>query len=278
VKKSLDKGFTLIELLVVIAIIAILAAILFPVFAQAREKARQSTDQSNEKQIASAYLMYLQDYDETFPLPVQSPTRFYNVYFSPWNIVQGRTAPPWDGWYLTQGANVTYPYIKNYGVWQTPNGDVVEQFPGQITFVPGATPTNISYTFNGILGASVISQVRSPATCPLLWNGLGKVAFKGSGINDGVPADNTTVPWPFAYQPCGSGYYGTLFGPYQSRIQVYSGGQNWAFVDGHVKWRKLGSGDWRTDPFTYNPDGTVQYLWWDGCAPWLFRPIYEPEG
>ncbi len=60
-------GFTLIELLVVIAIIAILAAILFPVFAQAREKARQTTCASNLKQIGLAMLMYQQDSDETFP-------------------------------------------------------------------------------------------------------------------------------------------------------------------------------------------------------------------
>jgi prepilin-type N-terminal cleavage/methylation domain-containing protein len=65
--KQERPGFTLIELLVVIAIIAILAAILFPVFAQARESARQATCLSNMKQIGTASMMYVQDYDETYP-------------------------------------------------------------------------------------------------------------------------------------------------------------------------------------------------------------------
>src|SRR5881296_1409417 len=93
------RAFTLIELLVVIAIIAILAAILFPVFAQAREKARQASCLSNLKQIGQGYLMYLQDNDEQFPLDTQSPTRIGNAYFSPPDLIKSRRTPDYQAWY-----------------------------------------------------------------------------------------------------------------------------------------------------------------------------------
>src|SRR5438876_843627 len=79
-------GFTLIELLVVIAIIAILAAILFPVFAQARDKARGAACHSNAKQQALAIHMYAQDYDETFPM----------AYYGEWSTApQPKGHFPW---------------------------------------------------------------------------------------------------------------------------------------------------------------------------------------
>lgn len=106
------KGFTLIELLVVIAIIAILAAILFPVFAKAREKARQASCQSNIKQLTMGMLMYVQDYDETYPLAVAPLSGNYP------NGQPGSTGDP-AGWQMWM--TVIYPYVKNNKVYVCPS-------------------------------------------------------------------------------------------------------------------------------------------------------------
>ena len=87
-------AFTLIELLVVIAIIAILAAILFPVFARARAQARKATCASNLKQLGLAFLMYSQDYDETFPVH--------------WDALRRKQWGDVD----IEVAQILYPYIK----------------------------------------------------------------------------------------------------------------------------------------------------------------------
>jgi prepilin-type N-terminal cleavage/methylation domain-containing protein len=104
--KSKHVGFTLIELLVVIAIIAILAAILFPVFAQAREKARQTSCLSNLKQIGLGAMMYAQDYDETF--------------FSGWGS-GGGPEPGLIIWRVT-----ILPYVKMGGRVPQNTGDVYD--------------------------------------------------------------------------------------------------------------------------------------------------------
>src|SRR5438270_12262778 len=97
-------GFTLIELLVVIAIIAILAAILFPVFAQAREKARAISCLSNMRQLATAVQMYTQDYDEVFPFACG------------------------DSWWQVTWPYQLQPYVKNVQILHCPDDSTVGQY------------------------------------------------------------------------------------------------------------------------------------------------------
>jgi prepilin-type N-terminal cleavage/methylation domain-containing protein len=123
-RRSRKVGFTLIELLVVIAIIAILAAILMPVFAQAREKARQATCLSNLKQLGLAAMMYVQDYDETYPggpgvagLWIPGPQGSWSNLPTIW----GNVAP-------TNVAGRLLPYVKNNQVFIDPNDPTGDRF------------------------------------------------------------------------------------------------------------------------------------------------------
>jgi prepilin-type N-terminal cleavage/methylation domain-containing protein len=144
-RSSSRRGFTLIELLVVIAIIAILAAILFPVFAKAREQARRTACISNVKQIGLGWLMYTQDYDETFP-PSNSPTgpNAAQWQYSPLKPFPcrpcrpRRTAlyPPDDPTIFPKTDQAAYdprvfslPYVKNLDLFKCPSDNGIPQYP-----------------------------------------------------------------------------------------------------------------------------------------------------
>ncbi len=131
--KRMRKGFTLIELLVVIAIIAILAAILFPVFARAREKARQTSCLSNLKQLALGHMMYVQDYDERF---------LYG-----WNAVYACSST-WEGF--------LQPYIKNDGICECPSG------PGWSSY---SSPGNYAWVYDHLRmqKLATLSRAGSPS-------------------------------------------------------------------------------------------------------------------
>src|SRR5437763_14539096 len=119
-RRNRKAAFTLIELLVVIAIIAIIAAILFPVFARAREKARQATCLSNLKQLGAAVMMYMSDYDEAFPFvlsysgncdcPANTGDDGKSVLFG----VTGLEP-------RFQLVTVAAPYVRNTNIWYCPS-------------------------------------------------------------------------------------------------------------------------------------------------------------
>ncbi len=147
------RGFTLIELLVVIAIIAILAAILFPVFAQAREKARQTQCMNNLRQMATAVLAYIQDYDEKFPMAVYAPV-----------------PRPGGGNCAFTLFDAIYPYIKNIDLIKCPSdsqGTYLTIGFQQVLGMPTCSPLDgVGYMYNYDLmppGVTPIDRVNPPA-------------------------------------------------------------------------------------------------------------------
>jgi prepilin-type N-terminal cleavage/methylation domain-containing protein/prepilin-type processing-associated H-X9-DG protein len=160
------RGFTLIELLVVIAIIAILAAILFPVFAQAREKARGISCISNLKQIGLSLIMYTQDYDEAFPSVIAYQSQ------------DGGCAPQLD-WYALGGGWVTLanPYIKNGQIFRCPSSESPYWVSGQpegwcgtpdltaLNLLKTTAPTGVTYKVRkAYIGASIPEFNGGPIT------------------------------------------------------------------------------------------------------------------
>ena len=126
-------GFTLIELLVVIAIIAILAAILFPVFAQAREKARQISCLSNCKQIGTAQMIYLQDNDETFGL----------AWGDGVNYISGLQP------YIKNSFGSTQTTASATGVWQCPDSTTIGTNKVTAAYTTNANLMGVGYNWNG---------------------------------------------------------------------------------------------------------------------------------
>jgi len=229
-----NGGFTLIELLVVIAIIAILAAILFPVFAKAREKARTASCASNLKQLVSACMQYSQDYDERLPMagwnggdvagPMRVPTQ---AECAQSNVASGTNA--WNGQIFT--------YVKNRGVYRCPSDPYRRGssyiYNQEIAWRAGGDP---GPAFRG----PHLNRIPEPAQCYLLVDG-GVGGDRGPDWY-GLPANTPQDVWMQLDIMCGD-YTEPRIWDRLSNIQdagrSHSGGANWAFADGHVKWARL---------------------------------------
>ena len=159
VARRCPAGFTLIELLVVVAIVTLLAGILFPVFAQAREKARQTVCVSNLKQMATAMLLYSADYDDGLPLTLGYQPGDHWVFPASW---MGRLIP----------------YLKNTGVFI----DASSGYANQEWHASGDLMANYSFApSRRALGIEMQELVAAPFG-RALWEGLG--GFAGPPIGD----------------------------------------------------------------------------------------------
>jgi prepilin-type N-terminal cleavage/methylation domain-containing protein/prepilin-type processing-associated H-X9-DG protein len=218
---TIRRAFTLIELLVVIAIIAILAAILFPVFSQAREKARSASCLSNLRQFALATLAYVQDYDETFPQSVYS--------------LDNRILIPGSGDRVFTVFDATMPYMKNVEIIVCPS-----QRPG-IDFQALLQPLGLRIGGNFRYGSYAynFALFQDPALPPGLFENDPVVSLGAVGepANTTMFYDSTyvAVTGPQVDPSCRlpSGPFEWSNFPGHPR---HSDGLNVNFVDGHAKY------------------------------------------
>jgi prepilin-type N-terminal cleavage/methylation domain-containing protein/prepilin-type processing-associated H-X9-DG protein len=233
------RGFTLIELLVVIAIIAILAAILFPVFAQAREKARQVTCTSNLKQIGTSLVMYIQDYDGWYP------------QVQPDGCCASKNQVSYDAiWEQME------PYHKSKGVWRCPSDPhpyltvPVRAFKGGYEISYLVNETGWSSNVPHLAYANNSAQVSEPADfiffCEFVLgtkdNGPMIGVGPANGASSKLPDPNATITNDMVYNLAGNSAYKTP--------ARHGDGNNYAFADGHVKWARttLGRQWWMSPP------------------------------
>lgn len=241
-------GFTLIELLVVIAIIAILAAILFPVFAQAREKARQTSCTSNLKQIGLAFKMYVQDYDERWPAarPVGDPTSVGGLGN---NTSAGQTGAAgrdfqWGGWI----SNGLIPYTKNQGIYMCPSRNANgfnDPWSNQGT-ATGNGREQFSYAYNYQGMQYGVPSIPNPSVYVNTGRKESEISEPTGGI---IMTDSGTGWWDCWFEDTGCGWRVRDWAWHKAKsdklTEWHAGKNDFLFADGHVKAASWDSFKWQ---------------------------------
>jgi prepilin-type N-terminal cleavage/methylation domain-containing protein/prepilin-type processing-associated H-X9-DG protein len=220
------SAFTLIELLVVIAIIAVLAAILFPVFAQAREKGRQTTCLSNMKQMGLAFGQYLTDFDSQYPTCDNDKAKISGEPPDP--ETPDADGPPEHDWHI-----VLQPYVKNFGVLRCPSDGSVAPADPRNPDLDVRKEYVSSYTVNGwseyelkdadisrpsswVLLAERNNVARPPKTWWMFywwtWQGSSPKVFPPTATPDPSPAAAEDIA-----------------------VKRHTDQANWLYGDGHVR-------------------------------------------
>jgi len=213
------NGFTLIELLVVIAIIALLAAILFPVFARAREKARQTQCASNEKQLALGMMQYVQDNDETYP------------GFANWGFGGDWGTPILPYTNSTQllhcpSTNGTGPDYEMNGFLGCGNGKgVVQSGSTQCT---GCAPSWCNPP------GLTLAQVPLPAVTWLYWEGADEY-YAGTAVFQTYNSPGNHTDPNLCPTTTGGPFTVCWYGDNNFTYQLHHNGMNITYTDGHVK-------------------------------------------